>query len=97
LRASAHKGEWGGEAVRRISLGDKNQEQFQQYLLGEEDFPSNARLFLHIFSEEIVSQVAVFPCTSRVEASYRHKFYIPGFLFILFLDGTALRSLSGTH
>lgn len=90
-RASAHKWTWGGKAVRGISLGDTYQEQFRRYLLGEADFPSNARIILHVSSEAEVGTTTVFPCTSRVKGTHRHKYYIPGFLFILFLGGNVLQ------
>lgn len=90
-RASAHKWTWGGKAVRGISLGDKYQEEFRRYLLGEEDFPGNARIILKVSSEAEVGTTTVFPCTTRVNGTHRHKFYIPGLLFILFLGGKVPR------
>jgi hypothetical protein len=90
-RASAHKWTWGGETVRGISLGDTYEEQFRRYLLGEESLPSNARIFLHVSSEAEVGTTTVFPCTSRVNGTHRHKFYIPGLLFTLFLGRNVLQ------
>lgn len=85
-RASAHSWKMGNDLVGQISLGAKYQEQFRLYLLGQTAFPQNARIVLHVSSEAQPDlMTTVFPCTTRVDGVRRHKFYIPGLLFILFL------------
>lgn len=101
-RAAAHKWKWGIQAVRRIFLGEAYQEQFRRYLLGEVGLPSSARIFLHVSSEAEVGTTTIFPCTSRIKGTHRHKFYIPGLLFILFLGRNVLHefesaSLNSTY
>ncbi len=104
-RAAAHQWEFGGEPVARISLGDRNQEQFRLYLLSQGPFPPNARLYVHVASETNPDMVCVFPCTTRVDGLHRHKFNIPGLAFILFVgrgadkrhDDTALNSSRNPH
>ena len=76
----------GNEPVGQISLGGQYQEQFRLYLLGKAAFPQNARLVVHTSSEaQSDLMTTIFPCTTRVDGVRRHKFYIPGLLFILFL------------
>ncbi len=85
-RASAHTWEIGGAQVGKISLGAKYQDQFRLYLLGRSTFPQNARVYVHVASErQIPLTVATVPTTFRIGAMHRHKFCIPGVLFILFL------------
>lgn len=95
-RASAHRWTMGNEKVGRISLGDLYQEQFRLYLLGRAAFSQNARIFIHVSSEACPDlMTTVFPCTSRGEGVRRHKFYIPGLLFILFLGKYAPQRFDG--
>jgi hypothetical protein len=84
-RASAHNWTWSGQSVQRISFGSEYQEQFRRYLLGETGCVKNAHFLLHISSEREIGTTTIFPCTTRMEGTYRHKFYIPGLLFTLFL------------
>ena len=94
-RASAHRWKMGSEPVAQISLGSTYQEQFRLYLLGKEAFPDKARLVVHVSSEEKPHFVTVFPCATRTNGVPRHKFYIPGLLFILFLSGHAVKQFDG--
>ncbi|MDO8473176.1 MAG: hypothetical protein Q7T05_05085 [Dehalococcoidia bacterium] len=75
----------GHEPAGQICLGIEYQEQFRQYLLGETAFPPNARIYVHVSSEAQLEMTTAFPCTFRIEKAHRHKFYVPGVLFILFL------------
>lgn len=85
-RASAHTWIIGGRQVGKISLGDKYQEQFRLYLLGESTFPQNALVHVHVASEtQVPLTVATVPTEFRMGAAHRHKFCIPGVLFVLFL------------
>ena len=93
-RASAHTWKFGSRQVGKISLGDTYQEQFRLYLLGESTFPQNARVYVHVSSEtQVPLTVATVPTTSRMDTAHRHKFCIPGMLFILFLGS----NISATH
>lgn len=94
-RASAHHWRMGAERVAKISLGVRHQEQFRLYLLGKETFPDNARLVLHVSSESEPQPITVFPCVTRTNGVHRHKFYIPGLLFILILSGHAIGEFDG--
>ena len=84
-RSSAHRWKMGIESVGHISLGKKYQEQFRLYLLGESSWPQNARIHVHVSSEEQPLMQIVFPCSSRIDGVHCHKFYIPGLLFVLLL------------
>jgi len=85
-RASAHRWKIGGERIGQISLGEQYQEQFRLYLLGQAAFPENARIYVHVSSEtHIPLTVTTVPTTFRMGRAHRHKFCIPGVLFILFL------------
>lgn len=100
-RASAHRWELNGEPLKPISLGAVYQRQFREYLLNQADFPLNARIWVFISSEDPPLPVLIEPCTFRVNNVHRHKFYIPGLLFILFLGKDApkqfdARALNGS-
>jgi hypothetical protein len=71
-----------------IDLG-RYGEGFRTYLMGEAPFPAAARLFVHVWREEEIKFMTVFPCSERIEGVWRHKFAIPGFLFILFVGKDA--------
>lgn len=83
-----------GVVVRRspkrcIVLGDKYLEECRRCLPGETAFPSRARLFMHVWSEDRIHFTSTVPVTFRVKGTYRHKFCIPGITFILFVGGKA--------
>lgn len=85
-RASAHSWKMGGEQVGKIRLGDTYQEQFRLYLFAKAAFPKNARVYVHVSSEtQVPLTVTTVPTTFRIDSAHRHKFCIPGVLFILFL------------
>ncbi len=84
-RASAHAWYQETGALGRFTLGPDYQEQFRRYLLGQAAFPLEARMWVHVSSGTLKDPLIVFPCTTAVEGAHRHKFYVPGILFILFL------------
>lgn len=86
-RAAAHRWEYGGSPVLPIVLGAPYQEHFRKYLLGEEPFPSNVRLHVHVANEPRPDMICTFPCTSRHELAHRHRFNIPGVAFTFFVGG----------
>jgi hypothetical protein len=94
-RASAHDWRMGQERSGQIGLGVEYQEQFRLYLLGKAAFPQNARVFVHVSSETQPDMTTVFPCTFRLDKARRHKFYVPGVLFILFLGSDVPRLHDG--
>jgi hypothetical protein len=101
-RASAHNWYRESGTIDRFSLGAAYQEGFRQYLLGQTAFPGNARVWVHVSSEDLEEPLIVFPCTATVEGTRRHKFYIPSILFILFLGGQVpnrfdARALNGSR
>jgi len=86
-RAAARS--WGKQ-MRQLSLGRTYREQFRLYLLGESEWPQNARLMIHVSSGELLDFI-IDPASVRIGAVHRHKFYIPGILFILFVGATVPR------
>ena len=102
-RAAAHSWAFGSHRIEKLEIGNKYTEEFRLYLCGQASFPANARLFVHVSSESSVEMTSIFPCSFRLEGARRHKFYIPGMLFILFLggdvptkhDALALNSIAG--
>jgi hypothetical protein len=88
-RAAARQWRHDGRPIERIALGLRYQEAFRKYLLGEGSFPSNARVFVHVWRGAGPGATSVLPCTERVKGVLRHKFCIPGVLFILFLGNDA--------
>jgi hypothetical protein len=92
-RSAAHNWSMGSECVKSICLGEAYQEQFRQYLLGAAAFPRNARIWIHVSSESDPAHLLTiqFPQTFRLGKAHRHKFYVPGVLFILFLGSDVPR------
>jgi len=85
-RAAARRWKIGSEPLRQLSLGKIYQEQFRLYLLDKAPFPSNGRIYLHVASETSPQLLELsFPSSTRVDGIYRHKFYILGLIFVLFL------------
>lgn len=82
-RAGARRWQSGTRDVG-IDLG-RYLEDFRRYLLNKAPFPAAARLFVHVWRDPEIRFMTVFPCSERVEGVWRHKFAIPGFLFILFV------------
>ena len=89
-RASAHHWKIEGKQIDKISLGSY-QEDFRRYLLGKAPFPQNARIWVMVASEreDPIVQTIVGPCTERMGRSHRHKFWIGGIRFVLFLGSDA--------
>jgi hypothetical protein len=104
-RAGARSWYYNGRTIQRISLGQRYQEEFRQYLLGDAAFPANGRVYVHVWRGSSSGSTSVLPCRERVSGVLRHKFCIPGILFILFLgtdarsrfDSWALNSASGSY
>ena len=86
-RAGARSWSLDGKNLGRIPLGERYEEQLRQYLLGEAAYPVRARLFVHVWSDDRVDSTSVPPTSERINRTWRHKFCVPGILFILFLGG----------
>jgi len=67
-----------------ISLG-RYEEEFRRYLLGEAPFPQKVALILHISKEAQPDMTVAFPCTNRDSGFFRHKFYVLGLSFIMYV------------
>lgn len=91
-RASAHSWKIEGKSIDKISLGPY-EEDFRRYLLSEAPFPQNARLWVMVASErdDLTINTVVGPCTVNMGRSHRHKFWIGGIGFVLFLGSDAVK------
>ena len=81
-RASVERWKDRDRDLTLISLGPY-EEELRRYLLGEAQFPQKAALILHISKE--AEMTTAFPCTNRDSRFFRHKFYVPGLLFIMYV------------
>ena len=74
-----------------ISLGPLYEEQFRTYLLGSDDFPTNAALVVQVANSENPLNVFAFPFSQRHSAGYhQHSFLAQGILFWLFVGSRFL-------
>ena len=89
-RASAKAWSFGGPPTKCIVLGESYEEEFRQYLFSTGPFPPKARLFVHVWSDELIHYTSVAPSSNLTGGTRRHKFCIPGILFILFVGGRAV-------
>lgn len=81
-RGSAQLWRAGRNVIETSRLGPY-EDQFRQYLLGNSGFPDCARLVLHVTSNP--QNVVMVPSATRHEGYIRHKFHVPGLLFIIFV------------
>jgi hypothetical protein len=88
-RAGAREWTVGANKASDIDLGNGYLEQLRRFLLGEEILPPRSRFFLHVSTERGPGFPTIFPCSTRQHGTWRHKFYIPGLLFTMFLGGEA--------
>src|SRR5262249_39162375 len=96
-RAAACHWHMGANQQLRLSLGKTYQEQFRLYLLGQARFPSNGRIHLCVANEapsqllEMAFPSSVPNHTRKTESlqAPRHKFYMLGLIFVLFLGQKA--------
>ena len=75
-----------GNVSRRLSLGAKYGEEFRLYLLGQSDFPKNARISMVILDQLPDSphprhNAIAFPTTKKESGYHRHATYLCGLLF----------------
>ena len=87
-RAAARSWTVSGQTIQRLTLGPY-EEQLRQYLLGEQPFPHGVRLFVHVWSEARAGFTSIVPTSGRApDGTHRHKFTIPGILFIILVGKT---------
>ncbi len=92
-RAAARSWAHEGQTIQRLRLGPY-EEELRRYLLGERPFPQAARVFIHVWSEEHAGFTSIVPCSARApDGTHRHKFTIPGILFIMLVGKTVARNI----
>lgn len=84
-RASATNWKDRWRIIKKISLGPLYEEQFRKYLLRESGFPEKAALSLRICSENEPDNTVIFPAEGKTGLQFKHIFYIPGLLFIMYV------------
>lgn len=84
-RASVHRWRTGMRTLDSVSLGDKYEEQFRQYLMGEEEFPCRATVWTAISRSVNPDNVAFVPTKGRQEGYFCHRFSIPGIVFFMYV------------
>jgi hypothetical protein len=71
-----------------IDLGRRYEEEFRHYLLGEEDFPPDASMWIVLaLSEHPHFLIVSTPKLFNKDEWYQYECGIPGLLFHLFLGG----------
>jgi hypothetical protein len=92
-RAAARSWTLDSETIPQLRLGPY-EEQLRRFLLGELPFPDGIRLFVHVWSEEHAGFTSIAPCSARApDGTHRHKFTIPGILFIILVGKTVAREI----
>ena len=84
-RASARNWHHDGHLVERISLGRQYQEELRRYLLQQAPFPAKAKVFVHVWHGSGAGASSVLPSSERIKGTLRHKFCIPGVVFIMWV------------
>ncbi len=82
-KTSAGKWTFLGEKLNSKTLGNKYEDKFRKYLLGNEKFPENAILTMKVSNEKSPFPVCIFPHANKINGLFHHRFYIPGIEFIL--------------
>ncbi len=83
-RGSAGRWRIKGRTLTLAKLGPY-EEEFRQYLLGMNGFPQHASLVMQVSDNLELDQAILLPETIRHKQRIRHKFHIPGMLFVLFV------------
>lgn len=90
-RSAAATWRFEGKPIESVVLGARYQEELRRYLLGEQAFPTNARVFVHTWRDTPLGHASTFPFSSRINGLRRHSFLIPGIHFILLLGKAVLQ------
>jgi len=81
-RSAVHRWMVLGEPREPTELG-KYEKAFRVFLLGEAPFPECAVLFVSVAESANPDNVVALPVVSRRGSFHRHKFHIPGIIFVL--------------
>ncbi len=84
-KSSVHRWHSGKHKLASPTLGPKYEEQFRQFLLGEEEFPKKATLWLNIISDNQLWNYFNFPYGGKENGYRQTNFQFFGFAFTLFL------------
>ena len=82
-RGSAHYWQCYGRKVNSGKLGEKYDEQFRRFLLGQLSFPNDARLIVIAGNSDKPTMALSHPVRGRREGYYIHRFSVPGIQFLL--------------
>jgi hypothetical protein len=92
-RGSVHKWKWGKDDVETASLGEKYQEEFRLYLLGETGLPRNVAVQIFVLSNANLWEGASIPFRQRLkDGVWRYTFVFLGISFRCLL-GNALNEI----
>lgn len=69
-------------------------EPIRKYLLGVAELPETVTVFVHVSSEKIPDNIATTPMMTRQNCVTRHKFYVPGLLFAVFVGKNFSRKMT---
>jgi hypothetical protein len=84
-RASIHSWKSGGSQLSLPKLGRTYEEQFRRYLVGIEQFPTKATLWLSVITDEELWNFFTFPYGDKEDGYWRWHFQFMGLGFDLFL------------
>ncbi len=84
-RSSVHDWKSGGHSFILPTLGTKYEEQFRQYLLGSQNFPEKAMLWLNVITDEELWDYFTFPYGGKEKDYWRTQFQFLGLVFTLYL------------
>lgn len=84
-KASVHQWRSGQHNLSVPQLGTHYSEEFRQHLLGAEEFPKNATLWLSVITESKLWDSFTFPYGGKENDYFRYHFLFRGFVFTLHL------------
>lgn len=61
------------------------EEPIREYLIHNSSLPDHVAVLLKVSSEPVPDNIATSPKMAKINGSTRHKFYIPGLLFIVYV------------
>ncbi|HEV7842629.1 MAG TPA: hypothetical protein VGO69_02985, partial [Pyrinomonadaceae bacterium] len=84
-KSSVHRWQSGKHKLTSPTLGRKYEEQFRQFLLGNEGFPEKATLWLSLITDDQLWNYFTFPYGRKENGYWRKEFQFFGFVFTLFI------------
>lgn len=84
-RRSVHEWKSGKKAIVSLQLSKKYESQFREFLLGNNQFPENAVLWLNVISDENLYNYFTFPYGGKEKDYWRYQFQFLGLAFTLYL------------